>query len=51
MPDIDNHGKYYRLEHTLTLEALRRLSDYDYVLNVKGSYLGPYPSSCYLLDA
>ena len=51
MLDIDNHGTYYRLEYTLTLEALRRSSDYDYIFNVKGSHLGPYPSSCYLLDA
>jgi len=42
MLDIDNHGTYYRLGHTLTLEALTRLSAYDYVLNVKGSHLGPY---------
>lgn len=42
MPEIDNHGTYYRIEHALTLEALRQLSDYDYVLNVKGSYIGPY---------
>jgi hypothetical protein len=42
IPDIDNHGTYYRIEHTLTLEALRRLSDHDFVLNVKGSYLGSY---------
>ena len=42
MLDIDNHGTYYRLGHTLTLEALKQLSAYDYVLNVKGSHLGPY---------
>ena len=42
IPDIDNHGTYYRIEHILTLDALRRLSDHDAVLNVKGSYIGPY---------
>jgi hypothetical protein len=42
IPDIDNHGTYYRIEHILTLEALRRLSDHDFVLSVKGSYTGPY---------
>ena len=44
IPDIDNHGTYYRIEHVLTLEALRQLSDYEFVLSVKGSYTGPYPS-------
>ena len=37
IPDIDNHGTYYRIEHKLTLGALKRLSDHNYVLNVKGS--------------
>ena len=42
VPDIDNHGTYYRIEHALTLEALKQLSDYEFVLSVKGSYTGPY---------
>jgi hypothetical protein len=42
IPDIDNHGTYYRIEHALTLEALKQLSDYEFVLSVKGSYTGPY---------
>lgn len=40
VPDIENHGTKYRIEHKLTLVGLRRLSDYDFVLNVKGSYVG-----------
>jgi hypothetical protein len=42
IPDIDNHGTYYRIEHILTMGALKRLSDHDFVLNIKGSYMGPY---------
>jgi hypothetical protein len=40
VPDIDNHGTKYRIEHKLSLDALKTLSDYDFVLNVKGSYIG-----------
>ena len=40
VPDMDNHGTKYRIEHKLKLEGLRRLSDHDFVLNVKGSYIG-----------
>jgi hypothetical protein len=40
VPDVDKHGTQYRIEHKLTLEALRLLSEYDFVLNVKGSYIG-----------
>jgi hypothetical protein len=40
IPDIDKQGTNYRIEHKLTLEGLRRLSDHDFVLNVKGSYIG-----------
>src|SRR6476469_10884871 len=29
IPDIDNHGTCYRIEHILTLDALSRLSDHD----------------------
>jgi hypothetical protein len=35
-----NHGTKYRIEHKLSLDALKTLSDYDFVLNVKGSYIG-----------
>ncbi|MGA9152488.1 MAG: hypothetical protein WBZ36_18080 [Candidatus Nitrosopolaris sp.] len=38
MPVIDNNGRCYRIEHTLTLGLLKQLSDHDYVLSVKGSY-------------
>ena len=41
IPVIDYNGTYYRIEHTLTLGLLRQLSDHDYVLSVKGSYVGP----------
>lgn len=41
LPVIDYNGTYYRIEHTLTLGLLKQLSDHDYVLNVKGSYVGP----------
>lgn len=40
VPDIDNHGTKYRIEHKLSLDALKTLSDYDFVLNIKGSYIG-----------
>jgi hypothetical protein len=41
LPVIDYNGTYYRIEHTLTLGLLKQLSDHDYVLNVKGTYVGP----------
>ena len=41
IPVIDYNGTYYRVEHTLTLGLLRQISDHDYVLSVKGSYVGP----------
>lgn len=41
MPDIDYHGTQYKFDHVLTLGMLKRISDLDYVLRVKGSYLGP----------
>jgi hypothetical protein len=41
MPDIDYNGTYYRFEHTLKLGGLKRISDHDFVLSVKGSYIGP----------
>jgi hypothetical protein len=41
LPVIDYNGTYYRIEHTLTLGLLKQLSDHDYVLSVKGSYVGP----------
>jgi hypothetical protein len=41
MPDIDCHGTQYKFDHTLTLGVLKRISDLDYVLRVKGSYIGP----------
>ena len=41
VPDIDCNGTYYRIEHTLTFEGLKRISDHDFVLSVKGSYSGP----------
>jgi hypothetical protein len=40
VPDVDNNGTSYRIEHKLSLDALKTLSDYDFVLNVKGSYIG-----------
>jgi hypothetical protein len=42
MPDIDHRGTYYRIEHKITLGMLKRISEHDFVLNVKGSYKGPY---------
>jgi hypothetical protein len=41
MPDIDYHGTQYKFEHVITLGGLKRISDHDYVLSVKGSYVGP----------
>jgi hypothetical protein len=41
LPVIDYNGTYYRIEHTLTLEMLKRLCDYDFIVGVKGSYVGP----------
>jgi len=41
VPDVDYNGTYYRIDHTLTLAMLKRISDHDYVLSVKGSYTGP----------
>ena len=41
LPVIDYNGTYYRIEHILTLGLLKQLSDHDYVLSVKGSYVGP----------
>jgi len=41
MPVVDYNGTYYRIEHTLTLGLLKQLSDHNYVLSVKGSYVGP----------
>src|SRR5215831_13165319 len=41
LPVIDYNGTYYRIEHTLTLGLLKQLSDHDYVLSVKGTYVGP----------
>lgn len=41
IPVIDYNGTYYRIEHTLTLGLLKQLSDHDYILSVKGSYVGP----------
>jgi hypothetical protein len=40
VPDVDNHGTFYRIEHKLSLDALKTSPDYDFVLNVKGSYIG-----------
>jgi hypothetical protein len=42
MPDIDYNGTYYRIEHTLTLGGLKQMSDHDFVLNLKGTYIGPH---------
>jgi hypothetical protein len=39
--DIDYNGTYYRIEHTLTLGGLKRISDLDFMLSIKGSYTGP----------
>ena len=36
MPNIDHNGTYYRIEHTLTLGMLKRISDHDSVLSVNG---------------
>ena len=33
------HGTWYRIQHTITLANLKQLSDHDYVLSVKGSYI------------
>jgi hypothetical protein len=41
LPVIDYNGTYYRIEHTLTLEMLKRLCDYDFIVGVKGSCVGP----------
>jgi hypothetical protein len=41
LPVIDYNGTYYRIEHTITLEMLKRLCDYDFIVGVKGSYVGP----------
>jgi fructose 1,6-bisphosphatase len=41
MPEVDHKGTYYRIDHTLTLGMLKRISDHDSVLSVKGSYSGP----------
>ncbi len=41
LPVIDYSGTDYRIEHTLTLGMLKRLSDHDFVVSVKGSYVGP----------
>jgi hypothetical protein len=42
MPEVDYNGTYYRIGHKyLTLAMLKRISDHDYVLRVKGSYTGP----------
>jgi hypothetical protein len=41
LPVIDYNGTYYRIEHTLTLEMLKRLCDYDFIVGIKGSYVGP----------
>jgi hypothetical protein len=39
MPDIDYHGTQYKFDHTLTLGMLKRISDLDYVLRIKASYI------------
>ena len=41
LPIIDYNGTSYRIEHTLTLGMLRRLCDYDFIVGVKGWYVGP----------
>lgn len=41
LPVIDYNGTSYRIEHTLTLGMLKRLSDHDFVVSVNGSYVGP----------
>jgi hypothetical protein len=40
MPVVD--GTHYAIKHTLTLAMLKEISDPDFVLNITGSYAGPY---------
>ncbi len=40
LPVIDYNGTSYRIEHTLTLGMLKRLCDYDFIVGVKGWYVG-----------
>jgi len=42
MPDIDYKGTHYRCELTLTLGRLKHISDHDFVMNIKGTYIGPH---------
>lgn len=40
LPVVD--GTHYTIKHTLTLGMLKEISDPDFVLNITGSYAGPY---------
>jgi hypothetical protein len=42
MPHIDDKGTHYRCELALTLGMLKRIAYHDFVLNIKGTYIGPH---------
>jgi hypothetical protein len=42
MPHIDSKGTHYRCELELTLGKLKQISDHDFVLDIKGTYIGPH---------